>query len=73
MRIGLIARARHIQIGDPFIPKHPETVHALGAEVDPRVRRRGGDEEERLARNEGAVIIGQGVEEFGHFPLPPPA
>jgi hypothetical protein len=66
MSVGLVARSRDVEVRHALVPQHPEAIHALGAEIDPRTRRGGGDEEDRLARDEGAVVVSKRVEELGH-------
>ena len=66
MGLRFIARSADIEIGDATRPQDAETVHALGAEVDPRAVRRGRHEEDRLLRDKGNMVVCQFRCEIGH-------
>jgi hypothetical protein len=67
VRVGLVARAAEVEVGDAPRRQHPEAVVALRAEVDPRALGRGGDEEHRLRGDHRHMVpVAQRVEEIGH-------
>ena len=71
MGVGLVARAAQIEPDHAVGIEDPEDVIALGREVDPPVRRRGGGEEDGLAGDEGDMILGEMIGEVRHAPLFP--
>ena len=64
MRLRLVPRSAEIEIRDLPLPQHAETIHPLGAAIDPRARGSGRDEEHRLSSDEIAMILVHAVEEF---------
>ena len=66
MRVRLVARSAEVEIGDALVAEHAKRIIALGAQVDPRPIGRGRDEEDRLARDEGAVFFAERIGKVCH-------
>ena len=67
MRVGLVPGTTEIKVCDAVRAEHAKAVHALWRQVDPGIRRRRSDKEHRLRSDENAVLIGDLIEELGHF------
>ena len=49
---SFIAAANQVQVGYRFVVKAAKRIHSFGREIDPPLRRRGGDKEHGLRRDE---------------------
>jgi hypothetical protein len=65
--MGLVTRTAEIEIGDPAGRQHPEGIgKALGAEVDPAIRRRRRDKEHALPRDHRDLVFAKAIGEICH-------